>query len=343
MPMHETTNPAPPTHEPVYGPMTPAQLLTRSFALYRERPRVVFGLVGIVAAVQVIAIGVMAAPLAAVRHVTGGANPMQFILPVMGTALLAVLLIFLVSQVIQGAYFYAVTAWLEQREISIGDACSAALVRIGSLVSVAFQVALRIFGYTILAGIGVALLVGIPIALIPGLFSGASHGAQPLMIALRLIPFILLGCVAFLAFLFWLVGRYAISIPACLAEGLSGAAAIRRSIALSAKSKGRIYAMYAVLIAISILNLLIAAPLRLLAMSRGAYSPMASLLGAVASAANLFFGAWVISLAGIAITLCYYDLRVRKEGFGAPQNSPAAATAIVPPGNAPAADPSYDI
>ena len=101
--------------------------------------------------------------------------------------------------------------------------------------------------------------------------------------------------------------------------------------------------MYAVLIAISILNVLIAAPLRLLAISRGAYSPMASLLGAVASAANLFFGAWVISLAGIAITLCYYDLRVRKEGFGAPQNSQAAATAIVPPGNAPAADPSYDI
>ncbi len=341
--MHETENPSTSTHEPVYGPMTPAQLLTRSFAMYRERPRVVFGLVGIVAAVQVIAIGMMAAPLAAARHVTGGANPMQFILPVMGTALVAALLIFLVSQVIQGAYFYAVTAWLEQREISIGDACSSALVRIDSLISVALQVALRVFGYIILAGIGVALLVGISIALIPGLFGGASHSLPPFMIALRLIPFVLMGGVAFFAFLFWLVGRYAISIPACLAEGLSGSAAIRRSILLSAKSKSRIYAMYAVLIAISILNVLIAAPLRLLAISRGAYSPMASLLGAVASAANLFFGAWVISLAGIAITLCYYDLRVRKEGFGVPQNAQALATVIVPPGNAPAADPSCDI
>ena len=338
--MNESGNSAVPADVHPYGPWTPTQLLAKAFAMYRERPRVVLGLVAIMAAVQVIAIGVMAAPLAAVRHGMGEANPAQFIFPMIGTALLAGLLIFLVTQVIHGAYFYAVTAWLEEREISIGDACSLVLGRIGSLISVALQVALRTFGYMFLAGLCVALLTGVSIALMPGIFGEAHRAVPPLVLALRVLPLVLLALVAFFAFLFWVVARYAISVPCCLADGLSGSAAIRRSIMLSSKSKGRIYAMYAVLIGISIVNISITAPLRLLSLHDGATTATATLLGAVTSAANLFFGAWVISLAGIAVTLCYYDLRVRKENFGTPESHETAQTAL---GNAPAAEPSYEI
>ena len=194
--MNESWNSAVPASLHPYGPWTPTQLLTKAFAMYRERPRVVLGLVAIMAAVQVIAIGFMAVPLAAVSHGTGAGNPAQFIFPMIGTALLAGLLIFLVTQVIHGAYFYAVTAWLEEREISIGDACSLALGRIGSLVSVALQVALRTFGYMVLAGLCVALLMGVFVAGTSGIFGGAHPTVSPLVLALRVLPFVLLGVVA---------------------------------------------------------------------------------------------------------------------------------------------------
>jgi hypothetical protein len=342
--MNEPGNPAESYNQPLYGPWTPSQLLSHAFAMYRERPRIVFGLVAIMAAVQIIAIGVMTAPIAAVGHASGGMNSAQFVLPLMGTALLAGLLFFLVSQVMHGAYFYAVTAWLDQREISIGDACSLALGRIGSLVSVALQVALRTFGYSVLAGLVAAVLMASSFMLVHGLFGGAPHSTPPLALALRMLPFILLAAVAFLAFIFWVAGRYAISIPSCLAEGLPGSAAIRRSITLSSKSRGRIYAMYAVLIGISIVNVAVTAPLRFLAgLHEGATTAAAMLLDAIASAANLFFGAWVISLAGIAVTLCYYDLRVRKENFCAPQTGEAAPMAASLLDDTPGAGPSYEI
>ncbi len=341
--MNETANLTASMHETIYGPMTPTRLLTRAFSMYKERPRIVLGLVAIVAVVQLIAMGMMVAPLATARYGTGVSNSAQFIFPMIGTAWLAGLLLFVVVQVIHGAYFYAVTAWLGQREIPIGDACSLALGRIGSLISVAFQVALRTFGYMFFAGLCVALLLGVSVALVPGIVGDAHATVPPLMLLLRALPFVLLGMVALFVFLFWVVARYAISVPACLAEGLPAAAAIRRSITLSSQSKGRIYAMYAVLIGISIVNVSISAPLRLLGLHLGAATPTAMLLGAVASAASLFFGAWVISLAGIAVTLCYYDLRVRKESFGASNISIADVTSIASTDTEPASGPSYDI
>ena len=342
--MNELGNTVVPAKLHPCGPWTPTQLLTRAFAMYRERPRVVLGLVAIVAVVQVVAIGVIATPLTAVRHGMGEASPAQFIFPRIGTALLAGLMIFLVTQVIHGAYFYAVTAWLEEREISISDACSLALGRIGSLVRVALQVALRTLAYMVFGGLCVVLLGGVFIALMPGIFGEAHRGAPPLVPALRALPLVLLAMVALFAFFFWVVARYAISIPACLAESLPGSAAIRRSITLSSKSKGRIYAMYAVLIGISIVNMSITIPLRVLSLHYGTTTPTATLLGAVTSAANLLFGAGVISLAGIAVTLCYYDLRVRKENYGTPEtNETAQASSQITPGNATAAESSYEI
>jgi hypothetical protein len=57
-------------------------------------------------------------------------------------------------------------------------------------------------------------------------------------------------------------------------------------------------------------------PVALLTMRGGGHTSGALLANALVSAGNLLFGAWLTSFIGIATTLCYYDLRARKEGLG---------------------------
>ena len=302
----------------LYGPLTPTLLLQRTFALYRERPKLMFGLMLIVAAVELIVTAVITASRALFGLDVGGRmHPLQGLMFVC-ICLLAWLLIYLVSQVVHGAFFYAVTAELQQRRIRVGEACNLALERIGRLISVSVQVFLRILGYEVLFAIlcGVVFLaIGIGFGVARrGL--GGLHGLSPVllvMIGALAVLFLAIYLVGFL----WLCVRYAVAIPACLAENLPGWEAIRRSVQLSAKSRGRLYALYIFVGVLGIACAMIVFPIAILSMREGGHAAGFLLLNAVASAVNLLFEAWLLSFLGIASTLCYYDLRVRKEGWGA--------------------------
>ena len=76
--------------------------------------------------------------------------------------------------------------------------------------------------------------------------------------------------------------------------------------------------MYVFVMVLGIASFLIVVPIAILSTRTAVHTPMFLLLSAIASAVNLLFGSWLLSFTGIASTLCYYDLRVRKEGFGAP-------------------------
>lgn len=308
-----------------YGPLAPSGLLQRTFAMYRERPSLVFGLMLIAAAVQLVATGAITSSSALLQRQAGmGMPPLQIVFFV-GVCLLATLLTYLVMQVVQGAFFYAVTAWIEDRTILVGDACSLALERIGRLIGVSLQVATRVFGYTVLFGLilgGIGVAVGV---LLQNVIGESLHASGWMGYALVLVPVVAILLGVYVLALFWIIARYAISIPACLAENMPASDAVRRSIALSAKSRSRIYAAYALVMVFAVVSAMIVLPLRLMAMYPGRHLAMFPLLNAVASAVNLLFGAWTISFIGIATTLCYYDLRARKEGLGAPIISQADA------------------
>jgi len=299
-----------------YGPLTPSGLLQRTFVMYRERPSLVFGLMLIVAAVQLVATGAITSSSDLLQRRAGmGMPPLQIALFVI-VCLLASLLTYLVMQVVQGAFFYAVTAWVEGRTMPVGDACSLALERIGRLIGVSLQVAIRVFGYSVLLGLilsGVGVAVGV---LLQNMIGESLHASGWMGYALILVPVVAVLLGACVLAIFWIIARYAISIPACLAENMPASDAVRRSIALSAKSRSRIYAMYALVMVFVVVSAMIVLPLRLLAMYPGRHLAMFPLLNAVASAVNLLFGTWAISFTGIATTLCYYDLRARKEGLG---------------------------
>ena len=328
-----------------YGPLTPSELLQRTFAMYRERPRLIFGLVLIVAATQIATTGVTASMVVWIHRLGGsGIRPLQILL-LFCIFVLAMLLVYLVMQVVQGAFFYAVTAWIEDQAMLVGDACSLALERIRRLIGVSLQVLLRVFGYLLLVGIGLGVICALLLVFLHASLGESLHGLGLMGKVLLLAPvmLVLIGIYALASV--WVIARYAISIPACLAESLSASSAVRRSIALTEKSKSRIYALYVGILFLSLASLMIILPLRLLAMQHGGHTLAASLMGAVASAANLFFGAWMISFTGIATTLCYYDLRVRKDGLGIVVPAPMRADtfdahpAEIPPPDTQSAEP----
>ncbi len=313
-----------------YGPLTPTELLQRTFSVYREQPTVVFGLILIFAIAELIFIRATASfPRVLHSSLSIGINLLQ-ILFIFCILALGIGLIYLLSQIIQAAFFYVVTAQAERRTITVGEACSLALERIVSLIGVSLQVFFRVLGWEILIG---AVLGSM--ALIAALAAGvtalvhATTVAQRFPAAMILLPIVLLFFALFLWAMFWVIARYAVSVPACLAENLFAGAAVRRSISLSAKSRGRIYTLYLFMSVPLLLSLTIQVPLLLLAQHARNSVTEQLLFQAVASAVNLIFSAAMISFFGIATSLAYYDLRVRKDGFGAVPATMNSSTPLV--------------
>ena len=311
-----------------YGPLTPTQLLQRTFSLYRDQPAIVFGLILLFAMAQLITTGAMASCQWMIHsNASVGMNFLQlafFIcLLVLGGSF-----IYLLTQIVQAAFFYVVTARAEHRTVTVGEACSRALERIVSLMGVSLQIFFRLLGWELLIGAVLGTLAVI-VALAAGgaEFIHAATNQQRLHAAIILLPIGLVFLAAFLAAIFWVITRYAIAVPACLAENLSAGSAVRRSISLSAKSRGRIYALYSFVIGIFVLSMVIQIPLMILSVHPGNPGRAHLVFQAVASAVNLLIGSWIISFVGIATSFAYYDLRVRKDGFGVLPATPQVSAA----------------
>lgn len=309
-----------------YGPLTARQLYERTFALLREDFRLFFGIVLIVIGVEIVVGTVLGLGGVWTRH-TGTAGPIARVLFLVPIALMGGALIYLFTQIIQGALFFATRSKLTGPPLSVGEACQMAAAKLGRIVGISALVALRMFGYMILFYLAMTMVLVIAVALLGGAthFAGqlqqyasspAPSGVYVLAVLCGLV--FLLG---YLVFLLWLVARYALSVPACLAEDLRVTDAIRRSIRLSARSRERIYAVlvgaFCLWIAVTLLTL----PVQLMGAAMGAHahhiSHGAEFLGLLLAGFRMVVSGILIAFMGVATTLCYYDLRARKEGFGA--------------------------
>lgn len=313
------------TAETIYGPLTPSGVLQRTFAMYRDEPKVMFGLMLLLAAVEVMATGVISGSSNMLQRESGmRVHPLHAFMFLL-ICVMAWALIYVATQVVHGAYFYAVTAQLQHRSMRVGEAAGSAMQHAGRLVGLSVQMGLRIFGYVLLLAIGIEVVFGVIAAALLYATHSSMRGGNWMAFALILGPVVVVGVLLYLAAMLWVVARYAVAVPACLAENLTASDAIRRSIALSAKSKSRIYAMYVFVMVLGIASFLIVLPIAILSARAAGHTAGFLLLSAIASAVNLLFGSWLLSFTGIASTLCYYDLKVRKEGFG------VAVAAVVPP------------
>jgi hypothetical protein len=329
-----------PSQPNIYGPITAGQMFERTFTLLRENFSLFFGIVLILVGVEIVFGGISAGfmggnALLMGRSTVGPASigRILFLAPVM---FVGGVLLFILIQIIQGALFFATSARLTHTPITVGDACKAAADQVGRLIGISLLILVRVIGYILLFFTAFAVVVGI-IAVFSGIMHGAagnpfSGGHLPSFGVIALLVLVLgAAVIAYLIFWLWLVSRYALSIPAALAENLSVTESIRRSIHLGKGSRGRLYALFLAIVAIDLAIALVTVPFQLMA-AHGAWGHQTAVFGAVGllmAGFRILISAIIVAIMGIATALCYYDLRVRKEGLGV-VTPPAPAVPVAP-------------
>jgi hypothetical protein len=156
-------------------------------------------------------------------------------------------------------------------------------VSIASAYAGARSSMLRVIGITL--GIGIAVGFGLVLLLIPGIY---------------------------------LALAWSLAIPVTVLEGGGLNVSTTRSKSLTKGSKGRIFVIYLLIVVLvwivsMLVQLVLLLPLRAIGLHPGATGTALSY--AVQSAGGFISTCLVGPLATIALTLVYYDQRVRKEGF----------------------------
>jgi hypothetical protein len=114
----------------------------------------------------------------------------------------------------------------------------------------------------------------------------------------------------------WLM--WSLAIPVTVLEGGGLNASTKRSKELTQGSRGRIFVIYLLIIVLAmVVGMIFQVPLGILAvlLGRGNAGGAISLIVAVSAVGSFISTSLVGPLATIALTLIYYDQRVRKEGF----------------------------
>lgn len=131
---------------------------------------------------------------------------------------------------------------------------------------------------------------------------------------------------------------WSMAIPVTVLEGGGLGVSTTRSKELTKGNRGRIFVIYLLVgILVFVVSMVIQFPLQLLARSLAHGNPLSTiaLTQGMQATGNFISTSLAGSLATIALTLVYYDLRVRKEGFDLqlmmarlqPNSQAAAATA----------------
>ncbi len=319
-----------PSQSNIYGPITAGQMFQRTFTLLRENFKLFLGIVLILIGVEIIVAGIFGSSAFWTAHFASDAAPVARLLFLAPVFAVGAVLLFILVQIIQGALFLATQARLVRAPMTVGEACKLAADHAGRLIGISLLILVRVIGYTLLF-LGAAAIVGGALSVFVGIahVSGVSSFHLEHRSLLGLGVFILASlCVlaVYLLFWLWLVARYSLSIPAALAENLSVTEAIRRSIHLSHGSRGRLYALLVAMIGVDLAIALVTVPLQLL-LQHGGNMHAGAIVGAggiLLAVVRLLVYAFVMAFIGIATALCYYDLRVRKEGFGVVTPPPPA-------------------
>ncbi len=278
-------------------PMSTGEILDRTFNLYRNNFVLFVGIAvlppTLMLVVHLIQAGMVATPghpRAAGSVLTVGG----------GLGVIVGWLVYLIGLAIaQGATVFAVSAVHLERTTTIGESYSRVRDLYQRLVWVIVQTWLRAFWPMVLI-----FIVAFSLAAVLGKGTGAALAG-----VLAALGFLVGGIVGLVLFL-----RYALAVPACVLENIKASAAIKRSVALSAGSRGQIFVIYFLMGVISaIVTWVFLLPAMWLAALLAKGSPAGATLAA--GLATFLAGALAGPIATIALSLVYFDQRVRKEAF----------------------------
>jgi len=135
--------------------------------------------------------------------------------------------------------------------------------------------------------------------------------------------------------------RYALAVPSCVVENLKARPALRRGVALCKGSKGRIFVLWLLILAVKI-GLVGITQLFFIATILKHNGQVSAWVSAMSQVVGFFTNTFLGPIYAAGITLFYYDQRVRKEGYDIEWMMAAAGLTVPPPQAALPASPAED-
>jgi len=297
-------------------PMSTGEILDRTFNLYRNNFVLFAGIAVVPPALMLVVNLIQAAMVATPGHPRAAGSGLAV---AGGFGVMVGWFAYLVGlAVAHAATVFAVSAVHLERTTTIGESYGRVRGRYGRVVWVLVQASLRAF-WPVFALI---MIVAFGAGLIAAAKGGPPPAAFAIILVLLVVASFVVGIVLYL--------RYALAVPACVLEDIKASAAIKRSVTLSAGSRGQIFVIYFLMAVITyIVMFVFLIPATFLAAFLAKGSPAITTL--TASLAMFFAGALAGPIATIALSLVYFDQRVRKEAFDL-QLMMAAVDGTPPPG-----------
>jgi hypothetical protein len=184
----------------------------------------------------------------------------------------------------------------------------------------------RFWRYLWLMTLQAALAFFVPAALASGLVFAlirlATWAGGTAAVASSVLGFILVGLAAFV-FIIWRFLGYSMALPACMVEETTARNSLKRSVKLSRGTRGRIFIMFLLVWALSIVVSIIGyiplviATVIAAAMGKGAEHATAMIVIAEILNVIIHFAAQALitPVYTTALVLFYFDQRVRTEGY----------------------------
>jgi hypothetical protein len=285
-------------------PLSIGELLDRTLSLYRRNFWLFVGVSSLGPVVGLIFSLVFAGSLRMNRSVVQSPGAAAGLLVTVG---IGVVVMGFGYALAHAAAVKTVAAVYLDRSIRVLEAYRAVKKRFWRIIGVTLAVVIRVYGSMILAMLGVMLVVmviavGAMVVLRP-VNPGVAGGIGVAVVIATLVAGVWVGAILF--------ARYALSIQACVVEDLSRKQSLKRSVFLAKGSRSRILTVYAVFVVLGLaVGFGLQGLFRIVPKSLG---PTFSLI--LNQLAALVAGMITAPLATIAMSLVYYDERVRKEAF----------------------------
>jgi hypothetical protein len=291
-------------------PLALGELLDRTFRLYRNH----FWLfAGIMIVPSAISIPFVILIFSMQGSAIAGAPPLPKV--VLGMVLfgLAFLCLFCaVYAVAIGATTYAVSEAYLGRKVTVREAYGKVRGSFWRIIGVVVVAMVRAYGMLIVAAMGIGLVVGISAGFMAAIGRGQARPMAGIIIGLTIFLAYLAGI------LLWVVWslRYAVSIPALLLEKLGVLAALRRSVHLT---RGRRWQMLVAIFLCWVIAyvgvIVFQGPFLITMMYSARTGHLPEWLAYAFAMSGAVGGAITGPVLLIALVLCYYDTRIRKEAF----------------------------
>jgi Membrane domain of glycerophosphoryl diester phosphodiesterase len=279
-------------------PMSTSQVLDRTFSLYRANFLLFAGIAALPPALGFLGqAGMLAIPffssdstdLSAGSIIGTGVGGLIWLVLYMGGYALAT-----------GASVYAVSNAHLGKGITISEAYKAVSDRVFPILFTLALVFIIVFGM---------VMGGVIVGAAGGAVLGLS-GNKGVGLSLVLFPLILGGIVLVV----WLSLRLAIAVPACVLEKIGPAASVKRSYALTRGTVGRLFLIF-LLYGVIAVALIMAFSIPFFVASALAHGQVGTKWVLLQQFGAFLAGTISTPISIIAISLVYYDQRVRKEAF----------------------------